>query len=178
MPEPNVYSLLLQAFHADKSAARLLHALEELAGRLEVSAAAKTGRAHNSMRFDSGKEPELLRHPKVLLSSSIDLTSCTPVALQAAEGVDAALRFQESSRTFCDLSNLQLPDPAQGEVPSQAKHLDILNQPAAGASELKHKPIAAACSCCRSPAIAAQCLRACSPAGSSTRQQHHSHKHS
>lgn len=36
MPEPNVYSLLLQAFHADKSAARLLHALEELAGRLEV----------------------------------------------------------------------------------------------------------------------------------------------
>lgn len=35
MPEASVYGLL-QAFQADKSAARLIHALEELAGRLEV----------------------------------------------------------------------------------------------------------------------------------------------
>lgn len=36
MPDATVYSLLLQAYHADKSAARLLQALQELAGRLEV----------------------------------------------------------------------------------------------------------------------------------------------
>lgn len=36
MPETHIYSLLLQAYHADKSAARLLQALAELAGRLEV----------------------------------------------------------------------------------------------------------------------------------------------
>jgi hypothetical protein len=36
MPETHVYGILLQAYHADKSAARLLHALAELAGRLEV----------------------------------------------------------------------------------------------------------------------------------------------
>jgi hypothetical protein len=36
MQESSVYSQLLQALHTDNSAARLLHAFAELAGRLEV----------------------------------------------------------------------------------------------------------------------------------------------
>lgn len=97
-----VCSLLLQGFHADKTAARLLHALEELASRVEVC---------------------LQQQPTRELAASQTTRSNTTHALQAAEGVvgdagrtDTWARQQQGSSTSSSLSNTPLPDPARGAV--------------------------------------------------------------
>ena len=116
MAAQSVYSLLLQGFHADKSAARLLLTLNELAGRLEVCPwlALTCPQVRHTFGSSVCKQEEQTKQT-IQQHAVINRPA---VVLQAAESsVEAARRLQRSNLKCSDPSNLQLPDPAQGTAP-------------------------------------------------------------